>query len=81
MFIFNLLPPSIIGCKMGHTYYVYSSGTDFKGQEFETRLEAEQAMWEYCLKQGIKSLECTECDKHERKYSNHKGVRFYINRI
>lgn len=63
-----------------HQYYLYSTGTTLKDEYFNTRKEAEIAMNEYCAKHGI-TIECTECDKHERKYSNHDGVRFYINRI
>lgn len=63
-----------------HSYYVFSSGTGFKAREFGTRKEAENAMESYCARNGIR-LECTECDRHERKYSDHKGARFYINRI
>lgn len=63
-----------------HQYYLYSTGTSMKDQTFYTRKDAEAAMQKYCAKRGIK-VECTECDKHERKYSNHNGVRFYINRI
>ena len=63
-----------------HQYYLYSTGTSLKSQTFNTRKDAEIAMNQYCAKHNIK-VECTECDKHERKYSNHNGVRFYINRI
>ena len=63
-----------------HQYYLYSTGTQLKNQTFLTRKAAEIAMNNYCAEHGIK-IECTECDKHERKYSNHNGVRFYINRI
>ena len=63
-----------------HEYYVYSTGTDCKNRYFSTRKEAEIYMNNYAAKHGIQ-LECTEFDKHERKYSNHNGVRFYINRI
>lgn len=63
-----------------HQYCLSSTGTSMKDQFFDTRLEAEIAMNQYCAKNGI-TVECTECDKHERKYSNHNGIRFYINRI
>lgn len=63
-----------------HSYYVFSSGTGFKAREFGTRKEAEGAMESYCSARGI-SVECVECDRHERKYSDHKGARFYINRV
>lgn len=62
-----------------HHYFVFASGTRFKAKAFNSRQEAEVAMYNYCAKHGI-HLECTEYDKHERKYSNHNGVRFYINR-
>ena len=63
-----------------HQYYLSSSGTTLKDKVYNTRKDAERAMNQYCAKNGIR-VECTECDKHERKYSNHNGVRFYINRI
>ena len=63
-----------------HQYYLSSTGTGLKDSVYNTRKDAEIAMNQYCAKHGIK-VECTECDKHERKYSNHNGVRFYINRI
>jgi hypothetical protein len=71
---------SMFDSRMGHAYYAFASGTPFKAREFGTRRDAEAAMQRWCAKEGIQ-LECTECDKHERKYSNHKGVRFYINRV
>ena len=66
---------------MPHTYYVFSTGTNFKPVTKSSRLLAEREMNKDWKKHNIIELECTECDKHERKYSNHKGVRFYINRI
>lgn len=63
-----------------YRYFVFSTGTGFKSRSYSSRAEAEAAMYKYCLKHNI-HLECTEYDKHERKYSNHAGVRFYINRI
>lgn len=62
-----------------YRYYLFSTGTNLKGRYYATRSEAEEAMYEYCNDNGIK-IECSECDKHERKYTNHKGIRFYINR-
>lgn len=64
-----------------HHYYLYSSGTGMSDRVFETRTDAEAYMYDFCQRNNIRGLECTECDKHERKYSNHNGVRFYINRI
>ena len=63
-----------------HEYYVFASGTNFKSGYYPTRKAAECAMHNYCNRNGI-NLECVECDAHERKYSNHNGVRFYINRV
>jgi hypothetical protein len=74
MWLLDSLYPS------AHQYYVYSTGTDLKNRYFNTRKDAEVYMYNYCNKNGI-LLECTECDKHERKYSNHNGIRFYINRV
>lgn len=64
-----------------HTYILSVSGLKVKDRYFKTRREAEIAMHNICKKFGIKNVECTEQDKHERKYSNHNGVRFYINRV
>lgn len=65
-----------------YTYGVTATGikrrTIFK--EFKTREEAEAYMHKLCAKYKL-TVECTERDKHEAKYSNHAGVRFYINRI
>ena len=63
-----------------HKYYLFSTGTTLKPSYYNTRRAAEIAMHEYCGKHNI-TVECTEYDKHERKYSNHHGVRFYINRV
>lgn len=63
-----------------HRYLLFSTGTNLKEKVYDTRKEAEAAMYKYCAKHNI-VIECTEYDKHERKYSNHAGVRFYINRI
>lgn len=71
--LYNLNPTT-------HQYYVFSTGTNLKSKYFNTRKDAEIYVNNYCNSNGIK-IECTECDKHERKYSNHRGVRFYINRV
>ena len=63
-----------------HKYYLFSTGTTLKNRYFDTRKAAEIAMYDYCRKYNI-VVECTEYDKHMRKYSNHNGVRFYINRV
>jgi len=63
-----------------HKYILCCTGTKFKDKVFGTRLDAEIAMYGYCAKHGIR-IECSECNKHERKYTNHNGIRFYINRI
>lgn len=70
----------LITAQSYHKYYLFSTGTKLKDQYFNTRKEAEIAMYNYCRKYGI-VIECTEYDKHERKYSNHNGIRFYINRV
>lgn len=64
----------------GHVYHLFSTGTTLKSRDYKTRRDAEIAMNTYCAKNGIE-VECTECDKHERKYSNHNGICFYINRV
>ena len=71
---------TLYGTNVPHEYYVYADGVDCKPAYFLTRKEAEIYMNNYASSHSIQ-LECTECDKHERKYSNHKGDRFYINRI
>ncbi len=63
-----------------HRYYLFSTGTTLKARYYNTRKEAEIVMNQYCKKHNI-TVECTEYDEHERKYSNHHGVRFYINRV
>lgn len=63
-----------------HRYYLFSTGTTMRDGYYDSRKDAEIAMTEYCASHGI-AIECTEYDKHERKYSNHCGVRFYINRV
>ena len=63
-----------------HQYYLFSTGTTLKNGYYNTRKDAEIAMNQYCVKHSI-VVECTEYDKHERKYSNHAGIRFYINRV
>lgn len=63
-----------------HSYYMFCSGIKGPSGYYATRRDAEDAMNSYCQAHGIK-LECTERDRHERKYSDHHGVRFYINRV
>lgn len=63
-----------------HYYYLASVGTNLKGAIFDSRHDAEVKMNSYCAEHNI-TVECTECDKHSRKYSNHKGVLFFINRM
>lgn len=70
----------LIASQPYHKYYLFSTGTSLKSGYYSTRREAETAMHNYCNKHNI-TVECTEYDKHERKYSNHQGVRFYINRV
>lgn len=70
----------IMGTEIAHQYYLFSTGTDLKPGYYGTRKEAESAMNSYCGRHGI-TVECSEMDKHQRKYTNHKGVRFYINRV
>jgi len=65
----------------GHSYYVFVTGIDAEPKTFGTRLEAEIYMHKVCYRNHIKNLECVECDKHERKYSNSLGIKFYINRV
>lgn len=62
-----------------YRYYLFSTGTTLKPRFFNSRIDAEAEMYNYCAKHGIQ-IECSELDKHERKYTNHAGVRFYINR-
>ena len=70
----------LINTQHSHKYYLFSTGTNLKARYYDTRKEAEIAMNMYCRKHNI-TVECTEYDKHERKYSDHHGIRFYINRV
>lgn len=63
-----------------HRYYLFATGTDCKPGYYYSREEANRAMYSYCAKKHIQ-VECVEDDKHSKKYSNHNGVRFYINRV
>lgn len=63
-----------------HLYYLFSTGTNCKNGYYTSREEATRTMFKYCADNNIK-IECTEYDKHYRKYSNHNGIRFYINRV
>lgn len=63
-----------------HRYYLFSTGTKLKAKYFNSRKEALNFMYRYCAKHNI-TVELTEDDKHEKKFSNHAGVRFYINRV
>ena len=63
-----------------HRYLLSATGLNVKDKVFNTRKEAEVAMHELCSKYNLQ-IECSEYDKHYRKYTNHNGVRFYINRI
>ena len=69
-----------INARPSYRYYLFSTGTGLKGKYYATRRDAEIAMYTYCRRHNI-TVECTEYDKHERKYSNHNGIRFYINRV
>ena len=73
MFVENYIPAT-------HKYYIFSTGTRLKSKYFDTRREALDYMYKYCAKHSI-HVELSENDKHEKKYSNHQGVRFYINRV
>jgi len=68
------------GYNTPHKYYLFATGVNLKPRRFDTRIAAESFMNEYCAKHGIK-VECTERDRHEAKFSSHRGERFYINRI
>lgn len=78
---------NIAGNICAHAYYVYATGDfnfkKFKPKSFYSRREAEIYMQEVCYKNKLdpQAFECSECDKHEKKYTDHAGHRFYINRI
>lgn len=61
-------------------YYLFSTGTKLKNKYYNNQRDALDAMYKYCYKNNIE-LECTEDDIFGKKYSNHKGVRFYINKV
>lgn len=64
----------------GEKYYLFSTGTTFKAETFASYSKAEQAMYKFCNPRGIK-LACTERDDFGSKFTNHNGVRFYLNRV
>jgi len=64
----------------GSKYYLFSTGTTFKAETYATFSDAERAMHAFCNPRGIK-LECTERDEFGSKFTNHKGIRFYLNRV
>lgn len=74
-----LFPNAYVG--KTHKYFISVTGLDAKSKTFNTRKEAEIYMHYLCDKFNVSGIECVEYDKHERKYSNHCGVRFYINRV
>ena len=81
-YFMNIVVPTDDCCiPKAHSYYLFSSGAVKapKGT-YPTRLSAELAMRDFCVKNNLE-VECTENDKHCKKYSNHAGIRFYINRI
>ena len=63
-----------------HRYFLFSTGTSLKGKYFNTQEEALNAMYKYCQKNDIQ-VEVTEDDYFGKKFSNHNGVRFYINKV
>lgn len=63
-----------------HKYFMFVEGLKIPSRLFDTRLEAEICMHLICQHKHI-TVDCVEYDKHERKYSNHNGIRFYINRV
>lgn len=67
---------------IAHRYFVYATGIkNFKPRCYDSRVAAESYMHAVCKKYNITNLECYERDRHERAYTNHSGIRFYINRI
>lgn len=63
-----------------HKYLLFIEGLPIRSRVFDTRLDAEIFMHRICKQKNL-IIESTEVDKHEYKYSNHQGIRFYINRI
>lgn len=75
MFGYGFLEP--VTC---HRYYLFSTGTSLKPKYYNSRAEANHTMYAYCVKHGIQ-VDCVEDCKHEKAYSDHHGVNFYINRV
>lgn len=68
-----------LNCEL-HQYYVSSNDKSFQEGYFNTRKNAEAEMHNFCAERGI-TVDCVECDKHERRYSSDNGIEFCINRV
>lgn len=63
-----------------HSYTVAATGIKFKGMTFSSRQMAEEYMYRFIDKKGIKINEIWD-DKHFKTYCCEDGIKFYINRM
>ncbi len=63
-----------------HSYTLAATGIDFKSGTYPTRKLAEDDMYKFIDKHGIKIVEVWD-DTHYKTYCCENGIRFYINRL
>ena len=63
-----------------HKYCLTSNGVKMKTKYFNSRQEANAAMYEFCDRKGI-HVECVDDSKHFKLYSDNKGISFCVARI
>jgi len=63
-----------------HWYSLAATGVKFRDKQFTSRQVAEEAMYKFINKNGLK-VEKIYDDKHFKTYICENGIRFYINRI
>ena len=63
-----------------HKYCLSCNGARMRSRVFNSRREANIAMYEFCAANGIK-VECVDDSKHDKLYSDNEGITFCISRI
>lgn len=63
-----------------HKYCLSCSGAKMRTKYFNSRQEANEAMYKFCNKKGI-HIECTDDSKHCKLYSDNNGVSFCVARV
>ena len=63
-----------------HRYSLAATGIPFVSQEFTSRYNAEQVMYDFIGKHNLSINEVWD-DKHYKTYLCENGVKFYINRV